>query len=775
MLTDEVIVKDHWYLHLEQSSVYPYLFVAVYVMDPPEAWPAKSEATFSYEVGAKLLNLRSGNDNEDEDDIMRSSHAYHESMTQDCIEWDESKHNVDLRKLADPTFETPGIGDETPVHRAEIRSRPLRQSLEAVTRHLQSDCDDDSSTVQDIDEIFYQLSNGNGDDTDALIPRQRNSNAMLQQRPTSSSSTARDVFAVAGSHKRQRRENQKHVNLRKPLASIPEQHEVPPQLNVVTASKPPTDGSTDFDELLQQMQTSRDGNDPSPVAQAAVIPQAESHRSHAHLTDNNIPARPATVKHIEAPLLKHRPIRNAYRYQASSSTSGQNLSSSTNDFARLLDSTTRDAGNAHAAQTGQSRPVATVPAAQKAIAAPTDTATANDNDEFGDMDFCLDDFAKMDSILIAASTQHQSSQSQMVSYNFHSQQQKGNTQLHQVGSSPMNVSVTKGKNPIPEAKASNNDEMDDSFGDIPDIDIDALVLANKSGPLPLSPSRPVQQQSLQLNLQCTFEKRSATRTTESKDPSDFNTKENDLYLDLPDFNIDELIKQTEFNRSQKDDIEPAVHVSLAKESVVNVELQDEFPYIDFDLLDKAVTECSALSQQPRQTAVPPAHAVVRNPRRFASTNSDNRSFLTFSRYKVIRVDVDSTFTKTLTLACWSSDMLEEEEKSSQAIHHQSERRVQDPNRAWPTAGVVHLRGEWFHTRATDGDVLHIVSLTGQFRTDILPLILHTCPPHGSDSDDLVLVVHPDLLLTPTAISETLSCTRKAILKNRLGSTGLTCK
>ena len=31
-----------------------------------------------------------------------------EMMTQDCIEWDEGRHNnVDLRKLADPNFQTP--------------------------------------------------------------------------------------------------------------------------------------------------------------------------------------------------------------------------------------------------------------------------------------------------------------------------------------------------------------------------------------------------------------------------------------------------------------------------------------------------------------------------------------------------------------------------------------------------------------------------------------------------------------------------------------------
>ena len=101
--------------------------------------------------------------------------------------------------------------------------------------------------------------------------------------------------------------------------------------------------------------------------------------------------------------------------------------------------------------------------------------------------------------------------------------------------------------------------------------------------------------------------------------------------------------------------------------------------------------------------VPPAHALVRNPRA-AKTSHHHTSC---SRYQALCVDEDvTTFTRTLVVA--------------------------------------------------------------------LPLLLHTCPPPGSDpDDDLVLIVHPDLLLTRTAISETVSCPRRAILSNRLGSTGMT--
>ena len=57
----------------------------------------------------------------------------------------------------------------------------------------------------------------------------------------------------------------------------------------------------------------------------------------------------------------------------------------------------------------------------------------------------------------------------------------------------------------------------------------------------------------------------------------------------------------------------------------------------------------------------------------------------------------------------------------------------------------------------------------------LPLLMHTTPPASSVADDLVIVVHPEVLFTPTTISETVTCTRRAVLKNRLGSTGLSCK
>ena len=77
-----------------------------------------------------------------------------------------------------------------------------------------------------------------------------------------------------------------------------------------------------------------------------------------------------------------------------------------------------------------------------------------------------------------------------------------------------------------------------------------------------------------------------------------------------------------------------------------------------------------------------------------------------------------------------------------------------------------------------GDVIHLCSLSGNYITDAsaLPILLHSHPPANSDlDDDLVLVLHPDELISPTLVSEAVKCPRLAVLQSRLGSTGLSSK
>lgn len=207
------------------------------------------------------------------------------------------------------------------------------------------------------------------------------------------------------------------------------------------------------------------------------------------------------------------------------------------------------------------------------------------------------------------------------------------------------------------------------------------------------------------------------------------------------------------------------------------ETTDEFgdlPMIDFDAMDQQI------AQRATTTTIPEPFLVVRNP---VSPSFDPQTcFIAFTRYKVVgtpQVD-NKTYTKTLYLKEWSTTMLKDDTK--QSMHHASssvgERSEMDDEEECRPDGHVLLRGEWYHTHVDKGDVIHLCSLSGKYRTDVgaLPIILHTCPPEGSDlDDDLLLVVHPDLLIPPTTISETVTCSRRAVLRMRLGSSGISCK
>jgi hypothetical protein len=159
------------------------------------------------------------------------------------------------------------------------------------------------------------------------------------------------------------------------------------------------------------------------------------------------------------------------------------------------------------------------------------------------------------------------------------------------------------------------------------------------------------------------------------------------------------------------------------------------------------------------------------------------------------VDDTASYTKTLSVAPWTDAMRKEQElekdfhrncevAESSDIHPQgstssssSWKSGHPDQKYYKPDGLLHLRGEWYHTPVSHGDVVHLCSVSGRFRTDVqaLPIVLHNPAPPGSDNDDLVLVIHPDILMTPTTISETVTCSRRAVLKSRIGSTGLSSK
>lgn len=224
---------------------------------------------------------------------------------------------------------------------------------------------------------------------------------------------------------------------------------------------------------------------------------------------------------------------------------------------------------------------------------------------------------------------------------------------------------------------------------------------------------------------------------------------------------------------------------------------DDFADVDFAALDDKIVQHQQMTQAmdgnhrtppPMQhlPPPPPPHAPIYNRR--VATNSakttlsdgSGPSYLKFSRYVIRSVQVDvKTFTKTIAVVTWTSkDEIgdrQESERLRKICEENNGRYFDNPLNAIEIDGCLHLRGEWYHTQCHVGDVIHLCSLSGTYATDksALPVVLHSNPPEGSDMhDDLLLVVHPDVLISPTLVSEAVKCPRLSVLQSRLGSTGL---
>jgi hypothetical protein len=229
----------------------------------------------------------------------------------------------------------------------------------------------------------------------------------------------------------------------------------------------------------------------------------------------------------------------------------------------------------------------------------------------------------------------------------------------------------------------------------------------------------------------------------------------------------------------------------------------DFPDMDFDVIDQVIAQrstqeepaISTVTTPPSVTSMAchlPPNGAVKNPRR--ATLDADLSFISFTRYKIVDVvDDTASYTKTLSVAPWTDAMRKEQElekdfhRNCEVTESSDSHPQGSTSSSWKNGlhdqkyykpdGLLHLRGEWYHTPVSHGDVLHLCSVSGRFRTDAqaLPIVLHNPAPPGSDNDDLVLVIHPDILMTPTTISETVTCSRRAVLKSRIGSTGLSSK
>jgi len=254
--------------------------------------------------------------------------------------------------------------------------------------------------------------------------------------------------------------------------------------------------------------------------------------------------------------------------------------------------------------------------------------------------------------------------------------------------------------------------------------------------------------------------------------------------------IDMAMTQSHHNNAVK----PAINNSYA--STNNTKHQSEFSdfddddcfaEVDFNALDnKIVQHRQAMTNHQASGPLPPPPVTtpVYNRRHAASSDSSSPSFLSFTRYVIQCVNDDiSTYTKTLGVSLWLSP--DESSKRDDemgrlrkiCLSHES-KPTSSGNSSGVIIGYMHLRGEWFHVQCQVGDVIHLCSLSGNYITDAsaLPILLHSHPPANSDpDDDLVLVLHPDELISPTLVSEAVKCPRLAVLQSRLGSTGLSSK
>ena len=197
---------------------------------------------------------------------------------------------------------------------------------------------------------------------------------------------------------------------------------------------------------------------------------------------------------------------------------------------------------------------------------------------------------------------------------------------------------------------------------------------------------------------------------------------------------------------------------------------DNFEDMDFDAID------SKIAQHQMQQAFQPSKHVPSHNRR----NAEGDNALCFTRYVIKSVDENfTTSTKTIGVSLWSVDEIKSKHNDELEClrQYQENENICKVNATPSVHGYIHLRGIWYYTKCHPGDVIHLISISGQYATDTtaLPVVLDSMSTTNSDEDDLVLVIHPDELITPTLISEAVQCPRLAVLQQRLGSTGLSAR
>lgn len=258
--------------------------------------------------------------------------------------------------------------------------------------------------------------------------------------------------------------------------------------------------------------------------------------------------------------------------------------------------------------------------------------------------------------------------------------------------------------------------------------------------------------TLERSLQQRRLQRTKRRSAVNKDPNNITkqdtTTEEDPFGDLLDLDdsdfaaIDDLVLS---RGSSAGALTPGQqHLQQQQQTV---DLFDELPDEDFfgAIIDPSDVNDPIEEFQPLE--LPPD---FKNPKSFDAVQNSSHSFM-FSRYVVAHVhEVTQHHIKYLFVF----------------PYHLKQQQMQPSMISPSQCKQISLAGEWFYNHVEPGDIVHIISPSGLWRTDFssLPLILK-----NHQEDDILLVVEPDVLVAPTLISEALGCSRRAVLRHRMGS------
>ena len=108
----------------------------------------------------------------------------------------------------------------------------------------------------------------------------------------------------------------------------------------------------------------------------------------------------------------------------------------------------------------------------------------------------------------------------------------------------------------------------------------------------------------------------------------------------------------------------------------------------------------------------------------------------------VRDDLN-TYTKTIDVSLWTPR--EEDDREDESGRLKKICSASEVPTNVSADGCIHLRGEWYHTNAKSGDIIHLCSISGTYLTDVtaLPVVLHSNPPVESDvNDDLLELFIP---------------------------------